>query len=313
MKKTLLIVGISAALFSCKKQTTKEFEATDLTGQSTLKGNISKPVFRTGGATHNEPAAGVEVSVRVNNNELYPNNSNAQGAKNYYGTTDANGNYVVNPVVNQSGVNALVTVPDMVSTLDTVINGTRRTGFLTQFIGNGGNNLTLTSGTETNFSFTYNYTTLGGNPGNLYIGDAWITGWVTYQTVRAYTSPSGSLTTLGNYSVAAGNTPVWLTYNVDPTTGTVRTYSVTTDVAGKYTFTVTASANTPGTATLKLPDYIHTMDTTVYSNASFTTITTPAKTGKAGFYGDFMPPVQSGIFAKEFRYVNANYTLFTAF
>ena len=42
MKKSLLALSLTALLFSCKKETTTDFTATDVTGTTTVKGTCTK-------------------------------------------------------------------------------------------------------------------------------------------------------------------------------------------------------------------------------------------------------------------------------
>ena len=68
MKKTLLVFGLVSLLFSCKKDdTTNDFKATDLTGTTIVKGNITRNI-----STGTVAARGVTVTVKVNNRILYP-------------------------------------------------------------------------------------------------------------------------------------------------------------------------------------------------------------------------------------------------
>lgn len=85
MKKSILFLALITLIASCKKEEEPAaFTPTDLTGNMVLKGNVSKNVVTpngTGGWNTNGriPANGVNVSVKVNKNSLYPN-STAQGA-----------------------------------------------------------------------------------------------------------------------------------------------------------------------------------------------------------------------------------------
>src|SRR5688572_20309064 len=107
MKNTILALSLTAILISCKKDDPNNtFTPTDVTGTTTVKGNISKNVITpdgSGGWTNSSTARiaaeGVNIAITVAKKSLYPNSS-AQGADVYRATTDANGNYSMNVKTN---------------------------------------------------------------------------------------------------------------------------------------------------------------------------------------------------------------------
>ena len=110
MKKSLLALSLAVVLFSCKKEKTSDFTATDTTGSSVVKGNVNKNVITPNGAggwnnTSRVAATGVNVTIKINKSGtggLYPN-STVAGADVYSTTTDANGNYAITVKSNATG------------------------------------------------------------------------------------------------------------------------------------------------------------------------------------------------------------------
>ena len=143
MRNSILAIGLVAVLFSsCKKEHENNFEATDMTGNATLSGQIVARMVAPNGSggymNYNVPAAGVQVQVRVNNggtNGLYPDAGGAVGSKVYTGVTDTMGNYRINVLANETGVTAFVTIEDWEDTRDTIVNGNTITGELAMFFG----------------------------------------------------------------------------------------------------------------------------------------------------------------------------------
>ena len=289
MKKSILILAFIGVLVSCKKEeVAEEFEATDQTGTTVIKGMITKPQS-TGS---NVPAAGVSISVKVNNTELYPNSPTATGSQVFSGTTDVNGYYSISvKTVGGNGVNALVTINNSVGTFDPV-NGTQA----------------LFSGTSTNFQLIsnvtkdYNYlmtSTTIGSP--VITGTAVVSG--TLKVMHYEEAPAG-VYTLKAYNLA--NHTILLDFDKDPTTQLVKTYSTTTDASGNYSFTVTttAAAGYNNTAKLYAIDYPTTQDTIKIGG---TTVT-----GKAGYFGNTSMNVPGGpINPTEIR--NANTLTYSSF
>src|SRR4051812_10659748 len=139
MKKLIILVSVTALLYGCKKDSTENFYATDVTGTTIVRGNVSKNIITpngSGGYTNTSliPASGINVGIKINKSALYPN-SNAQGADVYSGTTDNNGNYAITVKSNATGVAAMITIDGFAGTLDTLVNGTKRTGLYTTYTG----------------------------------------------------------------------------------------------------------------------------------------------------------------------------------
>jgi hypothetical protein len=307
MKKTLLAIGLSVLLFSCKKTTTTNFTATDMTGNATLSGKITKVILAqnagTGYSNVTIPAAGVEVSVRILNSQLYPNSPTAQGSLVYNATTDANGNYNISLKANGNGSTGTITVNDYVGTKDTILLGNiTKTGPYNTF---GGTTLTKTfvKGQDQTFTYTMIGTPLVVNPNQPpVIGTAVVTGSVFINFFKQ-TGPTTYVIapyTLPNY-------PVTLKLDKDPTTQMIRTYSGMTDANGIYSFTVqTTDIGTPGfvqTATVSVNDYAATQDTIKTGNIRVT--------GKSGVYAGTFNTVAGVTNTKIKNQINMTYNAFT--
>jgi hypothetical protein len=316
MKKSIILsaLSIAAIMTSCKKEEKNEFTQTDVTGTTVIKGNVSKPIivpdannngFNQGGRVS---VSGVNVSIKINKNQLYPN-SNAQGADIYSGTTDANGNYSIPVKTNANGVTANITIDGFTSTLDTVINGVTKTGLLTVY--NALNNSFFVSmGQSYTYNHLYSTQNVVGNPNtNFKIGTAKITGTVGIDYVKEVMT--GTLVTLTTTYVPVAGRKVYATITKDPTSLVAKTYEVTTDANGRYTFDIATVAsgtsgftggNTPN-ATIWVADFATTRDTLKANNT--------IKTGKAGVYS-MITNTENGLYNLHIRNaVNFDYASFT--
>lgn len=257
MKKSFLILGLGFALLlgSCKKKTNPaDFTATDLTGTATLRGNVMK-TMATGG---NSPAVGVNISVKVNNSDLYPHSPTASGSQVFTGTTDNNGNYSISvKTLGGTGVPALVTINQITGTFDPV------TGTQAIFSGTV-TTMQLISSVTTDFNFVM---TGNVNGNTVTTGTATVMGTLKYQYFKE--GPS-NVYTLANFNLA--NHTVYLDFDRDPITQVVKTYTTTTDANGNYSFniTTTAAAGYNDAAKLYVDDYATTQDTLKLSGTTVT-------------------------------------------
>ncbi len=317
MKKSLLALSLTGLLFTaCKKEKTVDFEATDVTGSTILRGTCTKNIITpntTGGwiNTNRIPAAGVNVTVKVNKSQLYPN-SIAQGADVYSAVTDANGNYSINVKTNATGVTANVTIDGFTGTLDTLINNVTKTGLYANYFGNS-TNITLTMGQTRTFDRDFTASNLSSNPNNIIVGSAVITGSVGYELPLKVTT--GTVITIGgftNVAVPAGQT-VYMSFDKDPTTLAPKTYTAATDASGKYTFTgiPTVNSGTPGfgqTASLWVADFNTNRDTFQVINSTNGALIS----GPSGVFNQ-ETNTQFSIFSNEVRNaVNMFYNNWTA-
>lgn len=235
-----------------------------MTGTSTIRGNVNKNVITPNGNgnfvnSSRIPAAGVVVNVKINKNELYPN-SNAQGADVYSTTTDNLGNYTINVKSNASGVTAFVSIAGFSATLDTLINGTVKTGLYSTYAGTSQNiNLVMGQNYQLNHNFTAS--NVSSNPNTIVIGSALITGSIGMSIIREFSANNFGSDIV---PVPAGHV-VYLNFQNDPTLLAAKMYSTTTDANGYYTFNVaTVDQNTPGFsqfADIWINDYAATRDT----------------------------------------------------
>jgi hypothetical protein len=322
MKKTLLALSITLALFSCKKkETTSDFSATDVTGTSVVKGNVNKNVITPNGAggwisTNRVNMAGVVVTVKVNKGGalgLYPN-STANGADVYSATTDANGNYAISVKSNATGVSALITIDGFTGTQDTIINGVAKTGLYATYAGTSVTR-NLFMGANTTFDHNYTATNVSSNPNNINIGTASLSGSVGINMVLttktgtnpAIVQPGGTV-----IPVPAGIT-VYMSLTNDPTLLNTKIYTTTTDAAGRYAFNSfnTVAAGTPGfaqNATIWVADYASNRDTMRVVNG----VDAPKTNGPAGVFNGSNTN-QAGLFNNEIRNAtNFNFGGFTA-
>ena len=307
MKKSILALTVVAALASCKKETTNEFTQTDVTGTTMVKGNCSKNVITPNGSggytTGRIPASSVTISVKVNKNSLYPN-SNAIGADVYTGTTDANGNYAISVRSNGGGVNGVITIDGFTGTIDTLINGTTKTGLLANYPGTTFNRtLVMGQNSFADWSFNGNYVTTNPNT-VLKIGTATITGSVGVNLIKEVLT--GTLVTLTTTNVALEGQKVYLNFSNDPNTLGTRMYEATTDASGYYSFEVsTVASGTSGfnqNATIWVADFATTRDTIKANNTR--------KTGRAGVFSQ-STLFQNGVYNNNIR--NAQHLIYSSF
>lgn len=271
MKKSLLAIGLTVLILSCKKTTTPEFTPTSTTGTGTLSGNITKTMSSGSSA----PAVGVTISVEVKNAQLYPNTpsniATYSGSQVYTGTTDANGNYSISvTTVGGAGVMAIVTINNITSITDPV-TGTQAILQATMPT----TTKQLITGITTNYNS--NMSTLT-NIGTTVTGTATVMG--TLKVVYFKENPAGVFTPT-SYNLA--NQPVSLDFDKDPTSQVVKTYNTTTDANGNYSFSVstTAAAGFNDAAKIYVADYATTQDTIKMGGTQVT--------GKPGRYSSPTP------------------------
>ena len=282
MKKSILALTILIGLGACKKTTTPEFVATDVTGTMVLKGNLNRNIIVPNGSgawtsTGKLSVRGALVSVKVNKNELYPNSS-ASGADIYSGQSDSLGNYAITVRTNAQGVNADITIDGFAATLDTLVNGQLRKGYYASY---AGSNTTkkLMMGQNVQLDYTYMATPVVSNPNNnIKTGTAIVTGFVYMNLPRQILT--GTLVTLTTSNIGVANRKVYLNLSNDPNTFNTRSYETTTDGNGSYTFTLNTvaagTANFNQTANIWVTDLAATRDTIAVNNT--------VKTGKAGVF-----------------------------
>lgn len=329
MKKSLLALTLTAALFSCKKDIEqKSLEATDITGTGWVKGNLQKTVIapQNGGwnADTRVAAAGVNIQVRVatnGGNGIYPN-SNYQATEVFSGQTDANGNFAIAVKSNgtSNGVQANVIIEGWQGTQDTVINGVTKPGRLCNYFGTS-NFVQVHKGQATwwnninRWSFVFGNMSVvndNNNPTSPNLGTAIVTGSVGYTTwqssVTVVSGTAGAPAITNTYVMKSPNTKVYATFNNDPLTLSPKPYVATTDANGSYTFNfATVNPGTPGfgqSATIWVSDLQATRDTfkiqSTYTGTLFVSTATSIATGRAGVYDGFNNN-QGNLFSNEVR------------
>ncbi len=318
MKKSLLALSIiTLALFSCKKEKeTSDFSQTDVTGTSTVKGNVNKNVITPNGNggwinTNRVNMAGIVVTIKVNKGGaggLYPN-AVANGADVYTGTTDANGNYAINVKSNSAGVNAMVTIDGFTGTQDTIINGVTKPGLYATYAGLS-SNPTLTMGQNVTINHNFTATNVSSNPNLITIGSAIVTGSISMNLVRKVTTGTVVAFSATNIAVPA-NTPVYLSFDKDPTLLTTKMYQTTTNANGTYTFNLsTVPVGTSGfnqDATIWVADWATSRDTMNFNGTTFLNITP----GVQGVYNK-STTTTNGVYSTEIRNaINLGYGAFT--
>ncbi|MBA3681194.1 MAG: hypothetical protein H0W73_08520 [Bacteroidetes bacterium] len=317
MKKSLLALSITLALFSCKKkETTSDFTATDVTGTSVVKGNVNKNVVTPNGNggwinTNRVNMSGVVVTIKVNKGGaqgLYPN-STANGADVYTATTDANGNYAISVKSNASGVSALITIDGFTGTQDTVINGVTKTGLYATYAGTSVTR-NLFMGQNTTFDHNFTATNVSSNPNSISIGSAIVTGSVSMNLVRKVTTGTVVAFSATNIAVPA-NTPIYLSFDKDPTLLNTKMYQSTTGANGTYTFNLsTVPVGTSGfnqDATIWVADWATSRDTMNFNGTTFINITP----GVQGVYNK-STTTTNGVYSTEIRNaINLGYGAFT--
>ena len=320
MKKSLLALSITLALFSCKKdKETSDFSQTDVTGTTTIKGNVNKNVITPNGAgawtnTTRVNMAGVVVSVKINKGGfqgLYPN-AVANGADVYTGTTDANGNYAINVKSNSQGVAAMITIDGFTGTQDTIINNVTKTGLYATYAGLSSNPV-LTMGQNVTVNHQFTASNVSSNPNVINIGSATVSGSISMNmalTTKTGTNPIVNSNT--NIAVPAGIT-VYMSFDKDPTLLTTKYYTTTTDAAGRYTFTFpTVASGTNGfpnqNANIWVADFAGNRDTLRVVNG----VNAATTTGPAGVFGNNNTNANS-LFNNEIRNAtNFSFSGFTA-
>jgi hypothetical protein len=322
MKKSILSISLTAVfvtaiLFSCKKDKTNSFTATDVTGTSVVSGNVNKNVIIPNGSGNwtnsgRINVAGVKVSITVNKggfNGLYPN-STASGADVYTGTTDANGNYSITVRTNANGVSALITVDGFSGTQDTIINGVTKTGLYATYFGTN-TSLTLFMGQNEKFDHNFFGSNVSSNPNTIVIGTAIVTGSVSMNLVRKVTT--GTVVSLSTTNIAVpANVPVYLSFDKDPTQLATKVYQTTTSATGTYTFVIntvpsTSSSGFNQDATIWVGDYANSRDTMNFNGTTFLNILP----GKQGVYNKTTTN-QFGVYTSDIRNAtNLDYNSFT--
>jgi hypothetical protein len=309
MKKAILAITLTAALISCKKEKTAEFTKTDVTGTSIVRGNVSKNVITPNGSGGYQnsaliPAQGVNVSIKINKNSLYPNSS-AQGADVYSGKTDKDGNYAIEVKSNATGVTAMITIDGFTGTLDTIVNSVTKKGLQATYVGISVNR-TVYMGQNIQIDYTFMGSNVSSNPNNiLNIGSAVVTGSVGINMLKKVMTGTMVTLTTTNIAVPAGH-KVYLNFSNDPHTLGTKMYETTTDGNGYYKFDLTTVA--PGTtgfnqnATLWIADYETTRDTIEVNNS--------VKTGRMGVF-QMQTQNQSGVYNNSIK--NANHFLYSNF
>jgi hypothetical protein len=309
MKNKIIAITLITVLISCKKKNDdNSFTATDVTGTSVVMGNVNKNVITPDGSggylnTAMIPAAGVNVSIKVNKSDLYPN-STAQGAEVYSGATDSKGNYAITVRSNANGVPAMITIDGFTGTQDTIVNGNTRTGLFTSYTGTNVT-MTLYMGQNVKLDYSFMGTNVTSNPNTvLQIGTAKVTGSVGVTMLKEVTA--GTLVTLTSTNIALDNQKVYLSLNKDPSTLATRIYETTTNASGYYTFDLTTvAAGTAGfsqNATIWVNDREGTLDTLKINNTW--------KTGRAGVFQK-ETLTENGIYNNSIR--NAKHFLYNNF
>lgn len=308
MKKTIAIFAAFSLLLACKKENSNSITPTDTTGYGTLKGTVTKNVIMpngNGGYNSNAlmPAANVKVTVKVNKNALYPA-SNAAGADLYTTTTDAKGFYSIDIKTNANGVSALVTIEGFTGTMDTIVNGTARTGLYTNYIGTQ-QSRQIIIGQANQFDYQFNSSTINSNPNTIYqIGTGIVTGSVAVNLFKQV--QTGTLVSITSTNIPLPNHKVYMSFNKDPNTLATKYYEAITDANGVYSFNVSTVMNgTSGfnqTATIWVADYSTTQDTISTTNT--------IKIGRAGVFQSITNNV-NGVFNNSIK--NANNFVYTNF
>lgn len=332
MKKSLIALSLTALVFaSCKKETTPAaFTPTDMTGTGWVKGNTSKNIVTPGAgtglwiSTGRVPAAGVNVTVRVPKSGgvgvgLYPN-STSQGSDVYTGTTDAQGNYAISVKTNGSGVQAQITIDGFTGTLDTLINGVKKTGLYGNFVGTGPTNRSVWTGQTSWLDYQFNASNLTTNPNSIQLGSAQVTGSVSRSLYTQSTTansqtvgPVPSTVMIVPTNTAVAGITVYLDFNMDPLNLVTKSYQTTTDATGNYIFSnITtvpqslAGAGFPSqTGTIWVADHATTRDTvkllsTYNGTAQVGVTSTVITTGKPGIYNS-QTNIQAGLYNNEIR------------
>ena len=277
----MIILALIIFINACKKEEKIEFTATDMTGSTIVKGTITKNIIIPNGAggyaTGKIAASGINISIKIDKNALYPK-SNAVGADIYNCTTDVNGNYSVTVKSNAIGVTALITIESFTGTTDTLINGITKTGPLSKYTGTTFTK-TIVMGSNSTNNYDFNSEPINSNPNyNSKIGTAFINGAINIEYVKEILT--GTLITYGNTLMPLEGYKVYLNFDKDPNTLAPKTYTTLTDANGYYSFYITTvEQGTTGfaqNANIYIPDFYTTRDTIKSNNTK--------KTGKYGKY-----------------------------
>lgn len=310
MKKYILLLTSAGLLvFGCKKTTKNTFTPTDVTGTTVLKGTITKNVITPNGnggwtSSARVSAQGIHVSVTVSKSSLYPNSS-AQGADVYNAVTDANGNYNMTVKTNAGGVDAKITVDGYSATLDTIINGTLKTGLQYNYVGtNDQRTLIMGQNSQLDYNLTGSYA--NNVPGSLHTGTAMITGFVGVSLIKE--ALAGTLIVNSTTVYALPDTKVFMNFNNDAKSFTTGYYETTTDASGNYTFVVntvnSGVTGFPQNGQIWVNDIATTRDTLKLNNT--------IKTGKAGVFKS-VTQNQNAVFIGNIRNAtNLTYTNFVS-
>ncbi len=309
MKKSLLALTLlTAVFFSCKKTTTTDFTATDVTGTTTVKGVCTRNVITPNGAggwinTSQIPAVGVSVQIKVNKNQLYPA-SIAQGADVYSAVTGTNGAWAMSVKSNATGVQGYVTITGFNGTQDTIINGVTKMGLYANYFGTTPGNTTFLMGTTFDFGvFNFIATNLTSNPNNIMIGSAMVSGSVSARHIlKARTTGTAAAVAFGftNIAIPAGTT-VYMSFDKDPTILAPKMYQTTTNANGGYSFASfpTVALGTAGfnqNATIWVADLADDQDSVETINGGAGTVIF-SKPGVFGNVGTF----QNALYNNEIR------------
>lgn len=258
MKKIILSLSIAATLFSCSKDETTDFVATETTGATVIKGTVTYSDFISG----NEIAlAGARVTVRIDNDDLYPNSPNAEGSRTYTGVSDANGNYSVSVITNGEGTLARISYAPVTLEVDPSI-GEKRTYSSTAI-----SNITVYTGVIVTNNRSYGSGT-SVDISNIIVDTATVRGtleiehWVQQDSITS-TIYSIEALPLANYKVV-------LTYDQDPTTLQERVYEVFTDANGDFSFDIESADFDYGLDNdyrISIPDFSTTKDSILFNGS----------------------------------------------
>lgn len=259
MKKTILAFGFIATLFSCgKDDETSNFVASNTTGITVIQGTITHSDFISG----NEIALqGARVSVRIDNDDLYPNSPNAEGSRTYFDISDANGNYSIPVTTNSSGALARVTYSPVTLVVDPA------TGEKQTYSSTGTTNITVYTGVPASNDRFYN-TNTNVDISNIIVDTAIVRGtleiehWVQQDSITSNLYLKEALP-LANYKVI-------LTYDQDPTTLQERIYEIFTDANGDFSFSVESANfdyNLDNDYRISVPDFSTTQDSILFNGS----------------------------------------------
>ena len=126
-------------------------------------------------------------------------------------------------------------------------------------------------GQNTQFDYNFTASNVSSNPNNITVGTAIVTGSVAVNYVRKVITGTVIAMSTTNVAVPA-NTPVFLSFDKDPSTLSPKIYQTTTDAAGNYTFNLTTvPVATPGfnqNATIWINDWATSRDTLNYNGST---------------------------------------------